>query len=129
MWTPIDIIALFFVILVLVKLLVVSYNKRIWIEKITKPIYNNQKITGIIVTGLALLILKYLLEELSLVQIFAVVFFSSLLIVLGFLPYSKELMNLIEKVEKRKFTKWQIFYLLVWLFFALWVFYEIIKRI
>src|SRR3989344_745683 len=129
MWTPIDIIALFFVILVLVKLLVVSYNKRIWIEKITKPIYNNQKITGIIVTGLALLILKYLLEELSLVQIFAVVFFSSLLIVLGFLPYSKELMNLIEKVEKREFTKWQIFYLLVWLFFALWVFYEIIKRI
>jgi len=129
MWTPVDMIALFFVLVVLVKLLVVSYNKRIWIEKITKPIYNNQKITGIIVTGLALLILKYLLEELSLVQIFAVVFFSSLLIVLGFLPYSKELMNLIEKVEKREFTKWQIFYLLVWLFFALWVFYEIIKRI
>ena len=122
-------IALFFVLVVLVKLLVVSYNKRIWIEKITKPIYNNQKITGVIITGLALLILKYLLEELSLVQIFAVVFFSSLLIVLGFLPYSKELMNLIEKVEKREFTKWQIFYLLVWLFFALWVFYEIIKRI
>jgi len=129
MWTPVDMIALFFVLVVLVKLLVVSYNKRIWIEKITKPIYNNQKITGVIITGLALLILKYLLEELSLVQIFAVVFFSSLLIVLGFLPYSKELMNLIEKVEKREFTKWQIFYLLVWLFFALWVFYEIIKRI
>ena len=123
--TPIEIIATILALLSLIKLITISINKKAWINSISKPILKNQTLTGVVLAILGIIILYFLLQELSIVQIFAVMSFMSVMMGLGFLSYSKELVSIMEKLAKQKFSTLMWIYILIWLFLVLWVLYSI----
>ena len=123
-FTPIEIIALLFIILGLIKLIVISINKKSWLP-VPLKIYSNRKTSSIIFVILAAIIFYFLIQELSIVQIVAVMAFSSLLIGLAFLTKSKEFLSLTKKAYNSKLSPAVIVYTLFWLALMLWALYEI----
>ncbi|MEK6835777.1 MAG: hypothetical protein AABX55_02025 [Nanoarchaeota archaeon] len=123
--TPIEIIALIFVLLALLKIIVIVINKKAWYNNVVKPVYSGGALTTVIFIVLAFIIFYYLLQELSIVQIFAVVALSSMLIGLGFLANSKELISVLQKAYNKKLSAWVWLYTLIWFILLLWVLYEI----
>ena len=125
--TPIEMIAGLFVIISLIKIIVVIVNKDFCYEKIAKPIYSH-KISMFIFVMLAIIIFFYLIKELSIVQIFAVVAFSSLAFGIGFMMYYKEFMPFIQKAYSKRLSFLQLVYITVWFLICLWVFKEIFLK-
>ena len=123
--TPLEIIALIFAVFALIKLVVVSVKKELWYRNVAKPIYTSKKVSAVVFSVLAIIIFYYLLQELSIAQIFATIAFSSLLIGLAFLSFADELTKLLDKAYRKKIRGWQTVYLLVWVVLLLWVLYEI----
>lgn len=121
----IEIIALLFVVLALVKIITISVKRKSWFEGVVKPLYSTPKLTAFFFTIIAAIILYYLIQTLSIVQIFAVIAFSAFLIGLGFLLYSKELMPSIKKLYNKKLSGWFWVQVLIWLGLSVWVLYEI----
>lgn len=126
--TPLEIIAFLLVLLGLIKLAVVSRNPKKWLT-FWKKKYSNTTATNIVALVLAGVVLYYLLQELTIVQIMAVAAFIALVFLIGFLPYVKELFEMAEKMLKQDNTlkkSWLV--ILVWLLLSLWVLWEIFLR-
>jgi len=122
-FTPVEIIALLFIILGMVKFLVNIFSRKTWYTKVVKPIYVH-KISGAIIGILAFVCLYYLLQELTIVQIIASMAFTSLVIVLAFSFYWKELQPAVEKMYNKSLSFGLILYAVIWLAlmcWALWV--------
>jgi len=62
--------------------------------------------------------------ELTIVQVFAVIAFTSLLIAIGFLQYPKEVAAMGKSVIKRGFSWIEWVLVLVWVFLAAWAVVE-----
>ena len=123
-FTPLETIALILIVIILVKLIIVIANRNAWL-KFTRKIYNKPIPTTIVLAALGILVLYYLVQELSIVQIMAVLAFSSLIFALGFLQYPKEMHKLSTKVLKKKFSPGIIVYILIWLALSLWALYAL----
>jgi len=123
-FTPLETIALILIVIILVKLIIVILNRNAWL-KFTHKIYNKPIPTTIILAALGILVLYYLVQELSIVQIMAVLAFSSLIFALGFLQYPKEMHKLSTKLLKKKFSPGIIAYILIWLALIIWAAIEI----
>ena len=123
-FTPIEIIALIFTLLIILKIIFIITNKQTWYKNVAKPIYDNTKTSGIIFTISAIIIFYFLIQELTITQIFAALAFSSLLIALGFLQH-KDMTSLIQKAYKQKFNIWTWFYIIIFLLLIFLVLYEI----
>ena len=122
--TPIAIIALVTSIIVLLKIVTLTVNKKIWINNVSKPIYGNANISTLVLAILAVIVLYYLLLELTIVQVFAVIAFTSLLIAIGFLQYPKEVAAMGKSVIKKGFSWIEWILVLVWVFLAAWAVVE-----
>lgn len=122
--TPVEWIAGLFAILAIVKLIVVIFNKKAWVKNVSKPILGN-KASGLLFAILAIVIFYFLILELSIVQIFAVMAFTGMIIGFAYMDYSKELMSLVDKVMKRKFSGWMWIQVIVWLVLSVWVLMEL----
>ena len=123
--TPVKVIALVFIVFALVKLLVIWIKPKSWkafVKKIyAKPIYT--KIAALI---LALVILRYLLQELTIVQIFAAMTFMMALMMLQFASFSKEILELSDQFLKdRKILKKVWLSLSIWIILMGWALYEL----
>ena len=59
------------------------------------------------------------------VQIIATMTFTALLMVIGFMEYSKEFVGMAKKMMKRKFSGWMWFYIVIWLVLLVWALSEI----
>ena len=126
--TPVEIIALLFVILLFVKLIVLMVNKWAW-WAFDKKIYGNPKVASIVFLVLSAIILYYLLQELNIVQIFAAVAFTSMLMAVSVTIYSKEMLSFGEKIMKQKdLMSKSAFLWLIWIVLALWVLKEIFLK-
>src|SRR3989338_5509144 len=101
--TPIEVIATIFALFALLKLIVVVINKNSWHKNVANPIFKNSSISIIIFVILGIIVFYYLLQELSVIQIFAVVAFTSLLIGIGFLQHAKELIPVLKNAYSKKF--------------------------
>ena len=123
--TPVEIIAAILAIAIVIKLIFIIFNKKAWYENVAKPIYGNTSRSAFIFVILAIIIFYYIIQELSIVQIFAVIGFSSLLTGLGFVQFSKELTPLIKKAYSQKITGWMWLLSIVFLVLSLWVLSEI----
>ena len=126
MANALQIIALLFILLSIVKILVVLMNKKSWYENVARPIYYNRQLSTFIFLVLAVVIFYYLIQELSFAQIFSVIAFTSLLLGLGFLQYSEEITGLMQKMYNKKYNSWQIFYILLWVLLIVVALYEIL---
>lgn len=120
--TPIEIIALVVAIITIVKILTIMKDPSIWMRKVSLPVLKSGS-TGIVVSLiLAAIVLSYLLDSLTIVEIYAVMAFVMLLVVTGFMAYPKKMASLMEQFGKDKHLiekSWlQIF---VWLALSIWV--------
>jgi hypothetical protein len=121
-----QIIALIFIIISLIKIVIISFNKKFWINNITKRVLKNSHTFSFICLILSLIVLYYLLKELTITQIIASMTLAVLLIGFGILTHIKELSISIEKIQRDKnIIKKSLIYIIIWLIILLWGLKEI----
>ena len=123
--TPIQIMALIVALLGAIKMIVIFISPKSWIKNVVKPIYKTPmiaSIAGLIITGVSL---YYLNQELTIVQIFAVLLFFFGLMLMTFAAVSKEMMKLAENVLKKDGLIRFWLPILVWIILLIWVFYAL----
>ncbi|MFQ5662175.1 MAG: hypothetical protein ACE5F2_02915 [Candidatus Paceibacteria bacterium] len=120
--TAIETIALIAAIVTIIKILVVMKDPSIWMRKVSLPVLKSGK-TGVAISLiLAAVVLWYLLESLTIIDIYAVAAFISLLIMTGFMAYPKKMATMMEQFGKDKHLiekSW--LQILVWLALSVWV--------
>ena len=121
--TALEIIALIFVLLGIVKLLCLLVKPRAWF-KFAKAVYSYKYITTI---GIILVIVTgyFLFQELTMVQIFATFAFLGAIMILGIAPFAKDIIGLADKVLRRKVMQKAWLSTIIWLILMLWVLWEI----
>ena len=125
--TPIEILATIFAIFVLVKLLIVTINPKLWM-KIAEAILGNYTFTTIVYLLLAVIVGYYIFASLNIVQVAAVMLFTSLLMGLGFVPYSE---IILKTAKERLGTRSDLFRegwlsIVIWLGISVWVLYTVL---
>lgn len=114
--TPIEIMALILIILSFAKLISILISPKFWYEKIVKRVWNYpipMLITSLIISGISL---YFLLQELTIVQILAVMFFLMFIITAGIAIFPNYVLQLKEKLYKDKsIIKRSWIYILLWL--------------
>ena len=126
--TPIEIIALVFALVVAVKIIVILIKAETWM-KFVKFIYSNSVLAQIISLILAGVTLYYLVrvEGLSIVQIFAVFLFISVLMVLSFAVHSKDTIGFANTIlKKKKVIRKYWLALIIWIVLIIWFFKELL---
>ena len=119
----IEIFALILAVICVVKIMFVVINPRGWL-KLVKPIYN-YRIISLVFLFLAGLVLYSLIKSFTIVQIFAVALFTSLLMASGFVVYGPEMIRVAEKMTKKPFSVYIWIALLVWLALSVWVLFSL----
>ena len=120
MYSAVEVFAALFAIMGLTKIVVVVVNRKRW-RPVALGIYGNARISSCFFAVLAIVVFYFLIQELSIVQIFAVMLFSSLMIGLSLLQYSDEMTSLIKEVFEKKFSVAQKVLIFVWIVLQLWV--------
>ncbi|MDO8538485.1 MAG: hypothetical protein Q7S21_06375 [archaeon] len=122
--TPIELLALVFSVLVLVKLIVALVKPKARIN-VAKKVYSNPMLISIVFLVLALICGYFIFAELSVVQVAAVMLFTSLLIGLTYAPYSQAMIKVFEEIPlngKQLFKKNWIS-IIIFVAISLWVIY------
>jgi len=126
---PLEIIAVIFITVSLIKIISLSVNPQFWNRNIVKKIFNNSHVSSLISFILSLVVLYYLVQEISIVQILAVMAFAGLLILYGFSISGKEVIDLLNKIYKdRSLIKKSLIYIIFWLILLIWGLKEIISN-
>lgn len=115
---------LVFAILVLIKLIFITFNPKAWF-KFAKKIYGTPTITFTVILILAAVLFYYLWVELGILMLMAGVVLGSLLTALTFMLWSKETMALATKIYKESVFKKGWFVILLWLVLMVWVLVEL----
>ena len=124
--TPIEIMAFIAAIIVPVKLIMVWRSQKSWFNTVTRRFWGNATVTTILSLIVVIVTLYYLLQELTIVQIWTVMLFAMALISLGLAPFSKYMLD----VEQKWFTETNVlkigwFAAIVWLVLIIWVLYTL----
>lgn len=123
-FNAVEIIALIFAVLVIVKLLVVSFSPKSWLA-LAKSLYKTPMVLFIVELILAAVVFYYLLIELTVVQIFAAVTLGALLTGMSFAIYGKETIAWGTKLLDSNTPKKIWLPILIWLALAVWVLIEL----
>jgi len=112
-------------LIALIKIVILLISPKGWIP-VVKFFYGKPIATMIIAAILAIGGLWYLLQELTIVQIFAVLFFMSALMLVSAPIYSKDMISLAKKVLRdRKFIAKTWLPLIIWLVLVIWALKEL----
>jgi hypothetical protein len=120
----IEIIALIFAILVIVKLVVVSFSPKSWLN-FAKKLYSAGTILFIVELILAAVVFYYLFQVLTLVQIVAAITLGALLTGMSFALYGKETLAWGTKLLNKGLLKKAWLPILIWLALAVWTLIEL----
>lgn len=120
--TPIEIIALIGAIIVPIKIIMLLKGQKFWFEKVTEKYWGNAVTTTILSFLAVVALLFFLLQELTIIQIWAGAIFGMALTSLALAPFSKWMLG----VEKKWFTETNVLKtgwiaLIVWLALIIWV--------
>ncbi len=121
--TALEVIATIFAIFVLVKIVVVLVNPRLWMEKVAKPLLGNPPLASAVYAGLALVTGYVVLASLNIVDVFAVMLFTAFLMGLGVLPYAEAMLKIAEEKSATRAELLRNAWLpiVIWTVLALWV--------
>ena len=97
--TPIEIMALIVALVSIIKMIVFLIRPKSWM-KVPNKIYAQPVMTMIVSLLLAAGVLYYLLAELTIIQVFATLLFVILLMLSTLSPYSKEFLEMANKLLK-----------------------------
>jgi hypothetical protein len=123
--TSVKIIALIFVIFALVKMLVVFIDPASW-KSVVKKIYVKPIYTITISLISAAVILRFLLQEITIVQIFASMTFMMALMMVQFAALGNEVVEITEKfLDNKNLIKKLWLSLTLWILLMGWVLYEL----
>ena len=124
--TPIEILALIFSILVLVKLLFVAVNPKLWMKGV-ESILNNYVLTTVVYVLLAIIVGYVVFQILNIVQVAAVMLFTTVLIGLTMVPYLDKLLALGKDIVGTRSEMFRRAWLtiVVWIGIAVWTLYEV----
>jgi hypothetical protein len=120
--TPVEILTLIFISLAVIKLIVVIASPKSW-AKVIKGCWKNPKVVAVISFILALIVLYYLLQEMTIVQVFGAMVFTALLAAMGISVYSKEIVTMAQKILKNRnifVMKRMWLYVLIWIALIVW---------
>lgn len=125
--TPIEIMALIIAVAAAIKILVILVSPKLWVN-LVKKVWFSPLLIGILSLVLAIISLYYLIQAgITIVQIFAVMLFISLLAAVGVAVYSKEVVGIAVKLLKdRNILKKAWFYIIIWIVLLIWVLKELI---
>lgn len=122
-YSTIEWFALFLAVFVLIKLAVISVNPKSWM-KFSKSLFTKPWLTTSISLILGLVVLYYLLVEITIVQIFAVMLFLSLLIAAGMVHFSKDFHKIANKnIEEKIKGSWLT--IIIWFLLSVWVLFSL----
>lgn len=113
--------ALIVAVVSIIKLLFLVINKQSWL-KIVKPIYGTKGVAWIFGI-LAIVVLYYLMQSMTLIQIFAVILFIALFMGMAFTAYSSDFIKLAEKMIKGRLPAAIWIFSIIWLVLSVWVLY------
>ena len=123
--SALETIATIFIVIALIKIIVITFNKKVWYNGVAKPIYKNSQVSTLVFVALALIMFYYVLKELTLIQLIAVMALTSSLMALGFLQYSGDITQFLSKTYNKKIGSWQWFYIIFWVILLVLTLYEI----
>ncbi|MBU0612050.1 hypothetical protein KKA39_00085, partial [Patescibacteria group bacterium] len=123
----IEIMALFVIGLSLVKLIVIFINPKIWMDKVVRVVYSHKIFLPVFLI-LSVVGLYYLLQELTIVQIFGAMFFFMFLFALSFMIIAKDFLPFIESIykDKKEMIRRSWFLILVWLVLIFWALFTLL---
>mgnify|MGYP000327054479 CR=1 FL=1 len=123
---PTEIMAFIVAFFTLGKMLTMLFSQKSWFTSSTKRFWAHPRMLTIGSLVAVIVSLWFLLQELTIVQVFAVTFFSMSLIVLGLAPLSKYMLEIEEKwfKEEKMITIGPIAWI-VWSGLSIWVLYTI----
>ena len=124
--TPIEILATIFAIFVLVKLLIIAINPKLWM-KVAEAILSNYILTTAVYLILAVIVGYYIFASLNIVQVAAAMLLTSVLMGLGVVPYSKTMLKVAKEMLGTRSDVFRKAWLaiLIWLAIAVWVLYTV----
>jgi len=117
----IEVIAVLFALFVLIKMIFLVVKKKAWFNAMVKPSIKNSKGIGLVFLVLVAVLFYYLIQSLSIVEIFAVLAFSCFLIFLSLFSYSEDLFKFADKIYSKKFNGWMWLQILIWFVLSVWV--------
>jgi len=120
--TPIEIMAFIAAVIVPIKIIMILKGQKFWFETVTKKYWGDAVVTTILSLLVVVVTLYYLLQELTIIQIWAAALFTMALVSLALAPFSKWMLG----VEKKWFTETNVLKTgwvagLVWLALIVWV--------
>ncbi|NCO11430.1 hypothetical protein CO038_04385 [Candidatus Pacearchaeota archaeon CG_4_9_14_0_2_um_filter_39_13] len=107
----------------IIKLVFLVVNRGAWL-KFAKSLYSTKGVAWIFGI-LSLVVLYYLMQTLTIVQIFAVTLFYVFFLGMAFTSYSNDFIKLAEKMIKSKFPAIVWIFSIIWLALSVWVIYII----
>jgi hypothetical protein len=127
--TSLEILATIFAVLILFKLVMIMVNPKAWLGVAEKLLRLRAEITALYAV-LALIIGYFIFSSLSIVQVAAVMLFTSIIIGLGIFQYSAIAM---EMVKHTLTTRAEIFrrnwlIIIIWTGFAVWTLYAVLVK-
>lgn len=117
-WSALEVISVIFAILIILKVILVLFARSSLLS-LRKSLSKSPRIMSLISLALCLLVFYYLIQEITLVQLFTAVVFSSLLIGAMLSLYSKEMIEFSAKILKRRLYPEMWVYYIVLLLFAI----------
>ncbi len=126
MFTPVETIAVIVILFAAVKMIVMLISPKSWMN-FAKGVWANVVLVQIFSFVLAGIVLYYLLQQMTILQILAVVAFVALLLVFGIAPEVEFILKKYEaQIKQGKLWKRYWFYALIWLILLVWGAYELL---
>jgi len=124
--TAIEILAVIFAVLVLVKLLFVTVNPKLWMKG-AESILDSYGLTTVVYTLLTVIVGYIIFKNLSIIQVAAVMLFTAVLIGLTMLPYLDKLLALGEEIIGTRTEMFRKAWLaiVIWTGIAVWTLFAV----
>jgi len=118
--TPVEIIALILIIFATLKIVVLLISPKSWINFV-KGLWSNVVIIQLVSFVLAGIVLYYLLQQMTIVQILSVYAFFALMLVFGIASEAEFLFKKYDvQIKQKKLWKRYWFYTLLWVILLAW---------
>ncbi len=125
--TSIEVLATIFAVLVLVKLAFLRTNPKAWMN-FAQPILRNSVVALLVYLVLAAVVGYFIFSSMTIVQVGAVMLFTSLLMGVGLAPYSQVILKVGEEMMTEGVGKASLS-MLIWTGISLWVLYGVLIQV
>jgi hypothetical protein len=125
--TTVELLALMFATIIIVKFLVLLVKPKAWMS-MADNIFKDSKLTMWIYVALVAIIGYHIFNNYTIIDVAAIMLFTTVLIGLNYLPYKKHIMSMKKELTGNIFKKsWLA--VIIWSFFALWVLYILVPKV